>query len=143
MSSDFSFVSAQFSILYSLSAALVAGQFGPEQLLNSSINNPEIINLSKKVHVIADDELNKIYPDKTASRVEISLKSGKKLIQQVDIPKGDPRNPMNLQEIIAKMQLFSSKPEAECAKIADTAMNIETMKDIRRLVTMIKGGSIH
>ncbi len=143
MSPDFSFVSAQFSIPYTLSAALIAGQFGPEQLLNSSINNPETISLSRKVHVIADDELNKIYPDKTASRVEISLKSGKKLIRQIDIPKGDPRNPMNLQEITAKMQLFSGKPEAECSKIADTAMNIETLKDIRRLVTMIKGGSRH
>lgn len=137
MSSDFSFVSAQFSIPYAVAAAVTAKQFGPEQLLRSSINNPDIIALSNKVQVNSDDALNKIYPDKTASRVEINLKGGKTLARQIDIPKGDPRNPMDLHEIIAKLRLFSEKPDAECAKIADAVMNIEIMKDIKALISLL------
>ncbi|MCK7468177.1 MAG: MmgE/PrpD family protein [Desulfosudis oleivorans] len=61
-----------------------------------------MIALAKKVTVKSDDELNKMYPDKTASRVEILLINGERLTKQVDIPKGDPRDPMEAGDISAQ-----------------------------------------
>ena len=88
-----SFVSAQFSIPYVVAACILDGALGPAQLTERRIADPAMIALAKKVTVKTDDDLNKMYPDKTASRVEILLKNGERLIKQVDIPKGDPRDP--------------------------------------------------
>jgi len=63
------------------------GGFGPAQLTEKRIADKAVIALSKKVTVTMDDELNRIYPEKTSSRVSIRLKDGKTLIKQVDILK--------------------------------------------------------
>ena len=67
---------------------------GPVQLTEKRLSDPALIEFTKKVTVNYDDDLNKLYPGKTASRVEITLKSGEKLTKQVDMPAGDPRDPM-------------------------------------------------
>ena len=64
-------VSAQFSIPYVVAACILDNELGPLQLTEKRITSPDVLALSKKVFVKADDELNKIYPEKTASRVEI------------------------------------------------------------------------
>ena len=85
-----------------------------------------------------DDELNKMYPDKTASRVEILLKNGERLTKQVDIPKGDPRDPMEADDIVRKVKFFSGKRDPKKnERIIDEIMNLEKAKNIRDLVSLI------
>ncbi len=89
-----SFVNAQFSIPYIVSVAIADGMVGPVQLTEKRLSDPALIEFTKKVTVNYDDDLNKLYPGKTASRVEITLKTGEKFTRQVDMPAGDPRDPM-------------------------------------------------
>ena len=106
-----SFVSAQFSIPYVVAACLLDGELGPGQLTERRIADPAVIALAKKVTVQPDDELNKMYPDKTASRVEVLMKNGERLTKQVDIPKGDPRDPMEAGDIAEKVRFFAGNRE--------------------------------
>jgi 2-methylcitrate dehydratase PrpD len=97
-----------------------------------------VIALAKKVTVKPDDELNKMYPDKTASRVEVLLKNGERLVKQVDIPKGDPRDPMDADDIAAKVKFFSGKRDPKIIeRIIDVIMNLEKAKNIRGLISLI------
>jgi 2-methylcitrate dehydratase PrpD len=133
-----SFVSAQFSIPYVAAACILDGVLGPVQLTEKRIADPAVIALAKKVTVKSDDELNKMYPDKTASRVEVLMKNGEKLIKQVDIPKGDPRDPMEAEDIASKVKFFSGKRDAaKIERIIDIIMNIEKAQNIRDLVSLI------
>jgi len=84
----------------------------PGQITEKRIIDPAIIALAKKVTVKTDDDLNKMYPDKTASRVEILLANGERLSRQVDIPKGDPRDPMEADDIARKVKFFSGNRDA-------------------------------
>jgi 2-methylcitrate dehydratase PrpD len=95
MSEPGSIVSAQFSIPYVVAACLLDGELGPRQLTEKRMSDPRLIALSNKVSVQTDDELNATYPDKTPGRVEISTRWGECLVCQVDIPYGDPRNPLD------------------------------------------------
>ncbi len=52
--------------------------------------------------IIADAELNKLYPDKFPARVTITLKDGKSFQETVLFPKGDPQDPLSADEIAAK-----------------------------------------
>jgi len=132
------FVSAQFSIPYCVAASIMDGEFGPRQMTEARIEDPTIVALSKKVAVLMDDELNKVYPDMTSSRVEIVLKDGKSLVTQIDIPKGDPRDPMNEKEIADKVRYFAGEEERERV---DTV--IDTILDMDRLDTIEKTNEIN
>lgn len=133
-----SFVSAQFSIPHVVAACILDGKLGPAQLTERHIVDPAIIALAKKVTVQADEELNKMYPDKTASRVEIVLKNGERLTKQVDIPKGDPRDPMDAADITEKLMLFAgSRDHKNLEQIVNVILNLDKAEDIRDLVSLI------
>ncbi len=132
------FVSAQFSIPYVVAACILDGDLGPLQLTERRMADPVIMELAKKVTVTSVDELNMMYPDKTASRAEIMLKDGKKVELLVDIPKGDPRDPMEEKDIMQKIVRFAgSRDTKKIERTADMIMNIEKMEDIGELVSLI------
>lgn len=131
-------VSAQFSIPYVVAACILDNELGPLQLTEKRITSTDVLALSKKVFVKTDDELNKIYPEKTASRVEITLKNGVKLMSQVDIPKGDPRDPMDAADLTLKITRFAAnRNKSGIEKLAAMIMDIENLKDIKALTQAI------
>jgi 2-methylcitrate dehydratase PrpD len=133
-----SFVSAQFSLPYVVSACLVDGEMGPAQLKEDRLSDPAILELSKKVKVSVDPELAIAYPGVTASRVEIRLKSGRKLMKQVDIPKGDPRDPMTAEDLAEKVKRFASrKDEKALDRVIGLSLGLENVGDIRELTSIV------
>lgn len=132
------FVSAQFSIPYVVAACLIDGKLGPAQLTEKRITDPAFIGLSKLVTVRMDEELNRVYPDKTSSRVTIRLKNGRSLVKQVDIPKGDPRDPMDTPEILGKLREFAgARDKVRIEQIAEMVMNLETLSSLDELARLI------
>ncbi len=132
------FVSAQFSIPYCVAACLIDREFGPQQMKESRIEDHEVVELSRKIQVLMDEELNSVYPDMTSSRVEVFLKDGRKLVQQIDIPKGDPRDPMDEKEISQKVRYFAGdKSGGRVDKAIDMILDIENIDDIKELAGLI------
>ena len=133
-----SFVSAQFSIPYVVAVCLVDGELGPGQLTEARITDPVLMSLAEKVTVATDPAFDQIYPEKTSSRVEIRLTDGRTLTRQVDIPKGDPRDPMTVADLAEKIIRFAAGRESVRAEaIVETVMNLEGLKDIRGLIELI------
>ncbi len=132
------FVTAQFSIPHVVAACLLDGDLGPLQLTEKRIADPVLLNLAGRVTVKGDDELNKVYPDKTSSRVEVTLKDGKKLAKQVDIPKGDPRDPMEADDIAAKVRRFAGNRDGKkIERVIEAALNLERLKDMKELTALV------
>ncbi len=133
-----SFVSAQFSLPYVVAACILDGDLGPGQLTERRIADSAVIDLTKRVSVKLDEELNKAYPEKTSSRVEISLKDGRELVWQTDIPKGDPRDPMEADDLAEKLSRFAGgrKPE-RLEKIIGMVMELEKLRDVGELASII------
>jgi 2-methylcitrate dehydratase PrpD len=133
-----SFVTAQFSIPYVVAATLLDGELGPKQLTEERVADPVLLDLSKKVRVHCDDELNRVYPEKTSSRVEIFLEGRRKLVKQIDIPKGDPRDPMTLEDLAEKVKLFSGdRDPAGVVKVIEQAADLEKVGNIRELTELV------
>jgi len=133
-----SFVSAQFSIPYVVAACILDDDLGPSQITEQRMADPGIMELARRVTVKSDNSLNAMYPDKTAGKIEISLKNGDRIERMVDIPKGDPRDPMEEKDIIDKIKRFSaSRRDVPVDEIADQVMNIEKAGCINKLVTLI------
>jgi len=123
-----SLVSAQFSIPYVVAACLLDGKMGPAQLKEERIADPTLLDLTAKVQIHMDPKLNDAYPEYTASRIEISLKNGSVLSKQVDILKGDPRDPMTAEDLGKKMKDFAAGREpATIDQIIESVLNLENI----------------
>jgi len=132
------FVSAQFSIPYCVAACIIDKEFGPLQMKETRIADPLIVGLSRKVEVVMDDALNEVYPDMTSSRVKIILKGGESLVKQVDVPKGDPRDPMDEKEISDKVRYFAgNKHKEKVEKVIGMILDIDHLENIKDLAELI------
>lgn len=89
--------SAKMSTPYSTAVALVYGKAGLQEFENEVLENPGIQALTRKVKVVADDELSSIFPDKQSAIVKITTTKGE-YTERVDFPKGEPENPMTEDE---------------------------------------------
>jgi 2-methylcitrate dehydratase PrpD len=132
------FVSAQFSLPYVISACLIDGEMGPAQLREDRISDSATLELSERVKISVDPELARAYPGMTASRVEIRLKSGQTLVKQVDIPKGDPRDPMTTEDLAGKLKRFASqKSEKALDEVIRLSLQLEQVGDIKELTSIV------
>lgn len=133
-----SFVSAQFSIPYVVAACLVDGELGPRQLTEKRIADPALLDLAARVMVTTDEKLNKCYPEKTSSRVEILFKDGRRLSRQVDDPKGDPRDPMDAAALTQKVKQFAGdRNEQQLDDVIAGILDLETITDLTHLLERI------
>ncbi|MCB2228994.1 MAG: MmgE/PrpD family protein [Desulfarculaceae bacterium] len=101
-------VDAQFSIPYTVSAALLRGDVFLGDFEVDSINDPAVLELAAKVKVTADP----IVPAKDLMRAALSvqLKGGESLESLVEAPLGNPAKPMDLalcKEKFAKCLAYS------------------------------------
>jgi 2-methylcitrate dehydratase PrpD len=132
------FVSAQFSIPYVVAVCLLDGELGPRQLTEKRMADPKVINLAQKVTVEMDETLNSVYPEKTSSRVEIAMKDGDLLTKQIDIPQGDPRTPLEKDELATKVKRFAGdRDEKKVEKVIELILNLEEVKKIGEITTLI------
>jgi 2-methylcitrate dehydratase PrpD len=133
-----SFVTAQFSIPYVVSACLLDRELGPAQLTERRVADPVLLALSKRVKVHCDDQLNRLYPERTSSRVEIAMKGGARLARQVDIPKGDPRDPMTSDDLAAKIRRFAGARDPErMGMVIERTLELEKVGHIREWTQLI------
>jgi 2-methylcitrate dehydratase PrpD len=131
------FVSAQFSVPFVVAACLLAGRMGPEQLTGEFISRPEVADLMARMTVEMDEELNSAYPEKTSSRVEVTLKDGTVLTRQVDVPRGDPRDPMGIEDIAEKLDAFAGSAGKELNRVVELVGDLENVDDIALLTSLV------
>jgi 2-methylcitrate dehydratase PrpD len=135
---DSSFVSAQFSLPYVVAACLIDGDMGPAQFRPERVSDEAILALASRVNVHPDEELSAMYPACTASRVEIKLAGGRVLKQQIETPKGDPRDPMSARDLTEKLERFSpADKRGDAAGIAARTLALDDIDDIRTLISQI------
>ena len=92
--------SAKMSIPYSVALGLIRGRAGLEEYELPHIQDPSILALTSRVKVEADDLMTELFPLKTVAEVSLTTLGGKDFSQRVDLPKGEPGNPLS-QEAFA------------------------------------------
>ena len=133
------FISCQFSIPYLVAAAIMDHKLGLEQLSKEKIANPAVHELAAKVKVVEDPEIEKVFPEKSPSVIEIRTKAGKVFTARTDAAKGDPQNPMSEQDFIEKFHSLTSQRMADKSRQAMVSMvlNLEKLDDLSKLMKLI------
>jgi 2-methylcitrate dehydratase PrpD len=132
----------RFSTQFNLAVAILEGKKGIQGLLNHNkvrekINDPNIREFMKKIKVIPDADLDKEYPK--AYPVIVEIKTKKKIYsERVDLPKGEPENPLTQKELEEKfMTLAENAYKKDVVQKALKMINsIEELKDTRSLLKL-------
>jgi len=93
---------ADHSLPYCIAAALVDGHVLPSSFDEEKLKDPRIWNMLGKISVVADSEIDAMFPGVKRAIVSITTVAGQVYTAQVDNAKGSPENPMSDDEVIDK-----------------------------------------
>jgi len=131
---------ADHSLPYVIAAAVAERQVTPVQFTMAKINDPIIRAQLRKVEVVADPEIEKVFPALQRVVVKITTTEGRTFEKQLDYPKGDPRNPLTDREIEEKFEALAdpvmSKPAQQ--KLKDAIWDLEKCSSVRELLGLMK-----
>jgi 2-methylcitrate dehydratase len=131
---------ADHPLPYVIAAALVDRQVTPAQFTMQKIMDTRIREQLNKIAVVADPEIEKVFPGLQRVIVQIQTKDGRSLQKQLDFPKGDPRNPLTDQEIEEK---FSALAEGVLSKqaqkrVKDAVWSLERIGSVSDLMALME-----
>src|SRR5438477_5844566 len=131
---------ADHSLPYVIAAALAERQVTPVQFEMKKIMDATIRAQLQKVEVVADPEIEKVFPALQRVIVNITTKDGRTLTKQLDYPKGDPRNPLSDAEVEEK---FSALAEGVLStagqkQLNNAIWNLEKIGSVSKLMALMK-----
>lgn len=120
--------SAKMSTPYSVAVALAYGKAGLQEFGDEVLGNEEIKALAKKVQVVSDEDLSRIFPEKQSALVTITTTDSNIYTDRVDFPKGEPENPMTETEFRDRydaLMSFGGVPQEVYSSIYDSVKQTE------------------
>jgi len=131
---------ADHSLPYVIAAAIVDRQVTPAQFEMKKIMDPAIRAQLKKVEVVADPEIEKVFPALQRVVVNITTIEGRTFSKQLDYPKGDPRNPLTDAEVEEKFAALADGVLSAGAqkKLNDAIWNLEKVGSVSKLMALMK-----
>jgi 2-methylcitrate dehydratase len=129
---------ADHSLPYVIAAAVADRQVTPLQFTAEKIMDERIRAQLHKVEVVADPEIEAVFPRLQRVVVTISTTDGRELTKALDYPKGDPRNPLTDREIEEKFDALASPVLSASARerVKDAVWRLEELESIRELMDL-------
>jgi 2-methylcitrate dehydratase PrpD len=126
---------------YQLALAMLDGRIDFQNAHDAErMQSPDIIEMKKRVRLVADPELTKNFPAVRAAIVELTLVDGRHYRIVVDRLPGAPYNPLSAGEVESKFMslsvpvLGSEKPQ----KIIKWLQSLENRDDVSELCGMLQ-----
>ncbi|MFC1532681.1 MmgE/PrpD family protein [Thermodesulfobacteriota bacterium] len=120
---------AQFSMPFTVATALMTGDFFISELRDDVIKDPDILGLAERVTPIKDNECR---TDKSigVTVMEIETRDGQKFLKKKLFPKGNPNDPMDMDECLEKFE--------KCVKYAHRPFSNEQVGRITRILSELE-----
>ena len=131
---------ADHSLPYVIAAAIAERQVTPLQFTMEKIMDPTVRAQLNKIVVVADPEIEKVFP--ALQRVEVTIQTthGREFSKQLDYPKGDPRNPLSDKEVEEKFEALAGPiMSAETRRKAiDAVWSLEKQSSVTELMKLFR-----
>jgi 2-methylcitrate dehydratase PrpD len=132
---------AQFSIQFTVAAALIRGDFFLKELEQETIKNDEILDLAERVYVEPDPSLRTDFAvGRTVMEIELDGKLPWK--RQLDVAFGSPAHPMNFEDVTEKFIKCVScarhmPNETNLRTLIKMVSDLENVSDVSNLITSL------
>lgn len=128
-------MAAQYSIPYSVALAVFFNLEDPKNLSEKNLYDSKVLELTRKVEVRVDDEIDQMHESR-AARVVVRLKNGLELKREVLHFKGTPQNPLEPEELHSKFAMLAAavlSPD----KAGQIIKKIEHLEDLENVATLL------
>lgn len=133
---------AQYSLAFAMSAWLVNGHLGPDQITGAGLSDPAVADVVAKITVREDPRISAMYPAHRCSQLVVTLTDGR-VIETGDVhARGGPEAPMAMDEVEAKFHVMAAAlpNERRAAIWAMRARLLEPDARFSELLDLIHGG---
>jgi len=131
---------ADHSLPYVVAAAVADGNVLPSSFSDEKLKDPRIWDLLGKIKVVADPEIDAMFPGVKRARVTISNLAGESFTAQVDNAKGSPLNPMSDDEVVSKFRanagVVLSKEQQD--KVIDLTWRFDELEEISGYMGLLR-----
>jgi len=109
-----------YSIAFPVAAMIVRDRFGPDELTPETLNDPDILRISRATRLIDDAEMTARSVQQRWAEVTLELRDGTQLTAPPGTPRGDTDQPLSDAEIAAKFHSFAEPVwgQAQATEIA-------------------------
>ncbi|MBI4331913.1 MAG: MmgE/PrpD family protein [Chloroflexi bacterium] len=135
-------VDAQFSIPFTVAAALVKEHVGLRDFTAQGIADPAVLEAAQKVTVQEYPEFNTARNTYLPGITEIRTRDGKLYSKRIDIPYGTALNPIPRERLVEKFTdcaSYAIKPltKKNLDSLIDMVMNLEKVDDVASIVRLL------
>ncbi|MDP9158046.1 MAG: MmgE/PrpD family protein [Pseudomonadota bacterium] len=129
--------SAQMSLPYAIATALVNGQAGIGAYLDAQRHDPRIAAAMRRIMLEIDPAMS----DLDEPVITLAMSDTEPRSRRVDIPLGDPRNPVSDAALVAKFRALAGMtiPEASVDALETALLDLDTLADVRTLTQWLGG----
>lgn len=130
---------ADHSLPYVVAVAVVQGHVLPKSFNDEAIQDPRIWELLPKIKVVADPEIDSLFPQVKRARVTITTKDGNADTHQTDFAKGAPEDPLTNDELEAKFRanLEGQVTAERMEEILRSTWSLENEEDVSDYVSLL------
>jgi 2-methylcitrate dehydratase len=134
---------ADHSLPYCIAVAIAKGNVLPSDFEEEALKDPLVWELLPKIKVVANPEIDALFPKVKRAIVTITMNDGQSYRKQEDFAKGEPERPLSDEELLAKFRanaqgVLSEKRQEE---LIQATLEIEQFNDIRDYVPLLMRGS--
>jgi 2-methylcitrate dehydratase PrpD len=130
---------AQFSIPFSVAAALTYGDASIFQFTNERVREPAMRNMMERIRVEINPELDRLLSTKRGATGEVILNDGRSYRDSLDFARGEPELPLTLEEVEEKFNLLAGGVLGKrTSQVIDTVFNLDRLKRVSELTTLLK-----
>ena len=130
---------AQYSLPFATALALVFGTIGPKEVSEDSLQNSEVLRLSKSTVLSECDEFNDAFPQKRFAQVSVITNTNRSYTSDITEALGDPEDPFSDEYIVNKYRSFTNPilGDSHANNIASCIQDLGTGDSINRLFEQI------
>jgi 2-methylcitrate dehydratase len=130
---------ADHSLPYCMAVGLVDRMVTPLQFKSERIADKRLEPIMDMVKVVPNAEFEALFPEFQPSRVTLTLRDGRSFSKRVDVPKGDARDPMTMDEIAVKARALGEGvvPDGRVDAIRDCVLGLEDEATVGRLMKLM------
>ncbi|MCR4405142.1 MAG: MmgE/PrpD family protein [Candidatus Acetothermia bacterium] len=130
---------ADHSLPYCIAVAIAKGNVLPSDFEEKALKDPLVWELLPKIRVVADPEIDRLFPRVKRAVVTITMQDGRSFRREEDFAKGEPERPLSDEELLTKFRANSERAlsRARQEKLIQATLALEEFPDIREYVPLL------
>ncbi|GAA0515187.1 MmgE/PrpD family protein [Pigmentiphaga daeguensis] len=104
-----------FSLRYVLAVLLLRGRLTIEDMEAPRLDDPALRDLADRIRIRTDEAFQREFPHRRPSTVTLVMADGNRLYARRDLRRGDPEDPFDWNQMLARMRAFAPAMSDEAA----------------------------